>query len=136
MTIFTGNISKAAETRTVNVGGVPTLVTDFNIAENYRGRDGSQNTQFYRISMWREKGAKLKQYLSQGRSITLTGRVRGRGYLTQEVVDQIKAGADWKRIKIPCQLEMADPQITFNTANPTQDVEAETEVFDGDVVEE
>ena len=136
MTIFTGNISKAAETRTVNAAGVPTLVTDFNIAENYRGRDGSNNTQFYRVSMWREKGAKLKRYLSQGRSLTLTGRVKGHGYLTQEIVDQIKAGADWRKIKIPCQLEMSDPQITFNTANPTEEVDGVTEVYDGEEVEE
>lgn len=122
MTIFTGNISKAAETRTVNVGGVPTLVTDFNVAENYQGSNGERQTQFYRISLWRERGAKLAQYLTMGRSITVTGRVRGRAYLTKDG-------------KPACQLEMANPQITFNTANPTQDVDAEA-VFAGEPVEE
>lgn len=124
MTIYTGNISKAADTRTVNVGGTPTLVTDFNIAENYQGGDGQRHTQFYRISLWRDKGAKLKKYLALGRSVTVQGRVKGRGYLTQEIVDQIKAGADWRKLTIPCQLEMANPQITFNTANPTEVEEA------------
>ena len=114
MTIFTGNISKAAETRTVNVGGVPTLVTDFNVAENYQSRNGERQTQFYRISLWRETGAKLAQYLTLGRSITLTGRVRGRAYLDKNGQPQ-------------CQLEMSNPQITFNTANPTQDVDAAVE---------
>ena len=126
MTIFSGNISQSAETKTVSVGGVPTLVTNFNIAENYM--EGSeQKTQFYRVALWREKGAKLAQYLSKGRSIGLEGRVKGRGYLTQEIVDQIKAGADWKKIKIPCQLELSNPQVTFHTANPTGEVEAVTE---------
>jgi len=105
MTIFTGNISKAAETRTVQVGGVPTLVTDFSVAENYQGGDGQRHTQFYRVSLWRDKGAKLAQYLSKGRSITLQGRVKGRAYIDKNGVAQ-------------CQLEMANPQITFNTANP------------------
>ena len=122
MTIFTGNISKAAETRTVNVGGVPTLVTDFNVAENYQGSNGEKQTQFYRISLWRDRGAKLAQYLTLGRSITLTGRVRARAYLTKDN-------------KPACQLEMANPQITFNTANPVQEGEPVPEdAFAGDEV--
>ena len=111
MTNFIGNISKTAATRTVNVGGVPTLVTDFNVAENYRKADGTQGTQFYRCSLWRDKGAKLAQYLKSGRAVGISGRVKGRGYLTQEIVDQILAGADWKKLTIPCQLEIANPQI-------------------------
>lgn len=111
MTIFTANISKAAETRTVNVGGVPTLVTDFNVAENYQGGDGQRHTQFYRISLWRDKGAKLAKYLTLGRSITLQGRVKSRAYLDKNGLPQ-------------SQLEMANPQITFNTANPTEVEEA------------
>lgn len=107
MTIFTGNISKAAETRTVMVGGTPTLVTDFNIAENYQGRDGERHTQFYRVSLWRDKGAKLAKYLTLGRSITLQGRVKARAYIDKNGVAQ-------------AQLEMSNPSITFNTANPAE----------------
>lgn len=122
MTIFTGNISKAAETRTVNVGGVPTLVTDFNVAENYQGSNGERQVQFYRISLWRDRGAKLAQYLTLGRSITLTGRVRARAYLTKDG-------------KPACQLEMANPQITFNTANPADAPVEAMEAFEGEEVE-
>ena len=115
MTIFTANICKPAETKTVSVGGVPTLVTNFSVAENYMGANGERQTQFYRISLWRDKGAKLAQYLSVGRSITLTGRVRGRAYIDKEG-------------KPACQLEMSNPQITFNTANPVHEVDAEVEL--------
>ena len=111
MTTFVGNISKAAETRTVNVGGVPTLVTDFNVAENYQSGKGERATQFYRVSLWREAGAKLAKYLTLGRPIQLEGRVRGRAYIDKNGVAQ-------------CQLEMSNPRITFITANPTQDVDA------------
>ena len=107
MTIFTANISKAAETNTVMVGGTPTLVTNFNVAENYQGRDGERHTQFYRVSLWRDKGAKLAKYLTLGRSITLQGRVKARAYLDKEGKPQ-------------CQLEMSNPAITFNTANPSE----------------
>ena len=129
MTIFSGNISKAADTRTVSVGGRPTFVTDFNIAENYSDGSGTRQTQFYRVSLWRDAGTKLAKYLTLGRPVQLEGRVKGRGYLTQAIVDQIKAGADWRTLKIPCQLEMSNPRVTFLTANPT------TEVDDGAAVE-
>lgn len=125
MTIFTGNTCNAAETKTVNVGGVPTLVTNFNIAENYAGYNGETATQYYRVNLWRDKGAKIAQYIGdKSRNLTVQGRVKGRGYLTQEIVDQIKAGADWRKLKIPCQLELTNPQITFNDANPNKVTEA------------
>ena len=127
MTNFVGNISKAAETRTVKVGGADVLVTDFNMAENYQKSDGTRGTQFYRCSIWRDRGAKLKQYLTKGRPIQVEGRVRGRGYLTQELVDQIKAGADWRKLEIPCQLEMSNPRVTFITANASGEVAADTD---------
>lgn len=111
MTSFVGNISKAAETKTVNVGGVPTLVTDFNVAENYQGSNGERQTQFYRVSLWRDRGAKLAQYLTVGRPIQIEGRVRGRAYID-------------KNGKPQCQLEIPNPRITFITANPTADVDA------------
>lgn len=120
MTNFVGNISKAAQTRTVMVGGVPTLVTDFNIAENYMV-NGERHVQYYRISLWRERGAKLAQYLTLGRPISVEGRVRARAYIDKNGVAQ-------------AQLEMANPQIQFITANPTNDVDQATELpeVDGD----
>ena len=111
MTTFVGNISKAAETRTVPVGGVPTLVTDFNIAENYRGANGEQRTQFYRVSIWREPGAKMARYLTLGRPIQIEGRVRGRAYIDKNGQPQ-------------CQLEISNPRVTFITANQAGEVEA------------
>lgn len=126
MTTFVANISKAAATRTVSVGGVPTLVTDFNVAENYSSRNGERQTQFYKVTLWRESGAKMAQYLTLGRPIQLEGRVRGRAYIDKNGQPQ-------------CSLEMANPRITFITANPTQDVDAViegAEAFDGEELAE
>ena len=111
MTTFVGNISKAAETRTVMVAGVQTLVTDFNIAENYQARNGERQTQFYRVSLWREPGAKLAKYLTKGRPIQIEGRVKARAYIDKNGVAQ-------------SQLELSNPKITFITANPTAEVDA------------
>ena len=102
-------------------------MTDFNIAENYQGGDGKQYTQFYKVSIWDKRGANMEKYLTKGRPLYLEGRVRGRGYLTQTIVDQIvdavKKGEDWRKIPIPCQLEMANPRVTFITANKTAQAE-------------
>ena len=119
MTIITGNISKAAETRTVNVGGVATLVTDFNVAENYQARNGERHTQFYRVSIWREAGAKLAQYLTLGRPIALEGRVKGRAYID-------------KNGQAQCQLEMSNPRVKFLTANGSAEGEIEDLPFEAE----
>jgi len=105
MTTFVGNISKAAETRYVE--SLKTTVTDFNVAENYQGRNGKRYTQFYRVSVWDKRGANLEKYLTLGRPIQITGRVKGRAYLDKNGEPQ-------------CQLEIANPQITFVTGNPTE----------------
>ena len=121
MTTFVGNISKAASTRTVKVAGVDTLVTDFNVAENYRGANGEQKTQFYRVSIWRN-GAKLEKYLTLGRPVQIVGRVRGRAYID-------KTGQP------ACQLEIANPQITFIGANPVKEEQPEELPFDEEIAE-
>ena len=117
MTNFVVNICQSAETKTVSVGGVPTLVTNFNVAENYQGHDGERRTQFYRVALWREGGARMAKYLTKGRPIALEGRVQGRAYID-------------KNGQAQCQLEMSNPRITFITANPTDEVDAVVETAD------
>jgi single-stranded DNA-binding protein len=114
MTTFVGNISKAAETRYVD--SLKTTVTDFNVAENYQGRNGKRYTQFYRVSIWDKRGANLEKYLTLGRPIQISGRVKaGKPY-------QDKAG-NWV-----AGLEIANPQVTFITGNPGEvDAAAEPE---------
>ena len=124
MTTFTGNISKAAETRQVVVNGVPTFVTDFNVAENYPSANGENATQFYRISLWREKGTKLARYLTLGRLVGLEGRVRGRAYID-------------KNGKAQCQLEMSNPTVHLYGANKkTGELEVEIPETDGIITPE
>lgn len=110
MTTFVGNISKAASTRYVEA--LHTTVTDFNVAENYQGRNGKRYTQFYRVSIWDKRGANLEKYLTLGRPIQISGRVKASAYIDKEGKPQ-------------AQLEIANPQVTFITANGApEEVEA------------
>jgi single-strand DNA-binding protein len=110
MTTFVANISKAAETRQVMVGGVPTFVTDFNVAENYRSSNGERATQFYRVSLWRDAGTKMAKYLTLGRPILIEGRVKARAYIDKNGQPQ-------------ANLEIANPRIQFITANNAGETE-------------
>ena len=83
MTTIIGNVSQAAETRTVKVKGVPTLVTDFNLAEN-RGFGENQVTKYWRISVWRDRGAKLAKYLTVGRPVYVIGYADTSAYIDKE----------------------------------------------------
>lgn len=103
MTTFVANISKAAETRYVET--LKTTVTTFNVAENYQGRNGKRYTQFYRVSIWDKRGANLEKYLTLGRPISISGRVKASAYIDKDG-------------KAQAQLEIANPQITFVTGNP------------------
>ena len=114
MTCFVANICNDATTRTVKVGGVDTLVTDFNVARNYQGGDGQRHTKFYRISIWRDRGAKLAKWLKKGRPVFLTGEVDARAY--------IDANGEAKP-----QLQMTNPQVQFITSGSEKPA---TEVVD------
>ena len=114
-TSFFGHIGKDATTKYVE--SLKTTVTDFSIAENYKDRKGENHTQWYNVSIWDKRGKNMEQYLKSGRPLGITGRVKGKGYLTQDIVDRIKAGEDWKKIAIPCQLYLSNPQVQFVTGN-------------------
>ena len=104
MTIFVGNISKAASTRYVEA--LKTTVTDFNVAENYQGRNGKRYTQFYKVSIWDKRGANLEKYLTVGRPVMINGRVKD----TKPYQDK---DGNW----VSGGLTISNPQITFITAN-------------------
>ena len=83
MTTIMGNISKAAATRTVKVKGIDTLVTDFSMAVN-TGYGENQRTKFYRVTIWRDRGAKLAPHLTTGRPVYVEGEVDASAYINNE----------------------------------------------------
>lgn len=71
--MVSGNIVKDAATRmTTSPNGTKSLVTDFSVAV----RDGygeSQTTQFWKVTLWGDRGANLAKYLTKGRRVDVKG---------------------------------------------------------------
>ena len=99
-----GRVTKDAETRTVKVGGIDTLVTDFTIAAN-EGYGENQTTEYFRVTIWRDRGAKMAPGLKKGRILAVKGAVSARGWLDQEG-------------KARAQLEVKNPTVQFIDKKP------------------
>ena len=104
-TFIIGHITKDAETRTVKVGGVDTRVTDFTVAAN-EGYGENQKAAYYRVTIWRERGAKMAPHLVKGRAVAVTGTASARGWIDNEG-------------KARAQLEMSNPTVEFVGKKPS-----------------
>jgi len=113
--LASGHIVRNAATRTVTVGNVPTLVTDFTVAVN-DGYDPKTNqpryTNYWRVSLWRETGAKLAPHLVQGRAVNITGIPTARAWLDQNGKPQ-------------AQLEVKEARVELIGKKPGDDIPEE-----------
>jgi single stranded DNA-binding protein len=103
-TFIIGHVTKDAQTRTVKVGGIDTLVTDFTVAAN-EGYGENQKTEYFRITVWRERGAKMAPHLVKGRAVSVMGIVSARGWKDNEG-------------NARAQLEMSNPTVEFIGKKP------------------
>lgn len=99
-----GRVTKDAETRTVKVAGIDTLVTDFTVAAN-EGYGENQTTEYFRVTIWRERGAKMKPGLTKGRILAVKGAVSARGWIDQNGTAR-------------AQLEIKNPVVQFIDKKP------------------
>lgn len=90
MTIIQGNVSKKAETRLVTKDGKKIMVTDFHVAQNI-GYGDNQKTKFWKVTIWRDRGANLAPHLTVGRPVYLVGEAGAEAYINQagEAVAQL-----------------------------------------------
>ena len=74
-----GNLTNDPETRTTGSG---VSVCTFNIAVNrrFKGSDGNQVTDFFRINVWRQLGENCQRYLSKGKKVAIVGELQPRTY--------------------------------------------------------
>ncbi len=77
-----GNLTHDPELRTTPSGD---SVCSFSVAVNRRGRrdaQGNQNeqTDFFRVSAWRQLGENCAKYLAKGRKVAVVGSVSVRTY--------------------------------------------------------
>ncbi len=68
--VIAGNIGKDAETR--NAG--QSTVTGFNVAVEQRDKNGKKTT-WVRCSMWGKRGDTLRQYLTKGSKVCVSGEL-------------------------------------------------------------
>lgn len=74
--ILIGNLTKPPELRATPSG---VMVCNFDIAVNDK-RDGQDNTQYFRITAWRQLGENCAKYLEKGRKVFVSGPLTCRTY--------------------------------------------------------
>jgi single-strand DNA-binding protein len=67
---ITGRIGGDAETRSAGSG----KVTNFNVAVD-QGYGTDKQTNWFRVSIWGERGSKLAQYIKKGEKVAVTGEL-------------------------------------------------------------
>lgn len=74
-----GNATNAPETRATNNG---TTVTTFTVAASrrFRNTNGDKETDFYRVSAWRQLGEVCGKYITKGSKVAVVGELQPRQY--------------------------------------------------------
>lgn len=73
-----GNLTKDPELRTTATG---LSVCSFTVAVNRKKtKDGQQETDYFNVTAWRERGETCAKYLSKGKKVCVIGRVSVRTY--------------------------------------------------------
>ena len=74
-----GNLTRDPELRTVGSG---ISVCDFTVAVNRRrtAQNGQPETDFFRVTAWRQLGENCSKYLAKGRKVCVVGPVSARTY--------------------------------------------------------
>ncbi len=63
--------------------GVP--VTSFRIAvDRPKGRDGEKQTDFFGVSIWRQRAERAAEFLQKGRLVLIAGRIQIREYTDRD----------------------------------------------------
>lgn len=79
--IIIGNLTADPQLRTTQQG---ISVCDFSVAVNRRKKpDGTQDTDYFRVTVWRQLGESCAKYLSKGKKVFVSGAVSVRTYQTQ-----------------------------------------------------
>lgn len=99
--LIIGNLTANAELRTTPNG---INVCTFNVAVNRRAKKGEeQQTDYIRVTAWRQLGENCARYLTRGKKVAVIGPVSARAY-------QTKSGG-WK-----ASLEMTADEVEFCSA--------------------
>ena len=130
MTYFLANVSIPAETKYNEK--LKDTVTNFSVAENYRDRSGKEHVEYYRMAIYGKRGASLAPYLTTGRCMLVTGRVKPGAYIAQK---------GEKKGEAVGYLKMNNARIQFaggagKPTDPTVDIPEEIDVDEVEITVE
>lgn len=107
---FIGRVTKDAETMTVGSKG--TSLTKFGIANN-TGFGQYAKTQFFNCQMWGKQGEAIKQYLTKGKQVAVTGQLENSKWTDNDDVEH-----DSWTLTVSSVTLLADPKNSGNEAAP------------------
>jgi single-strand DNA-binding protein len=112
-------------------GGVP--VTSFRIAvDRPKGRDSERQTDFFGVSIWRQRAERAAEFLQKGRLVLISGRVQIREYTDRDnnkrtavdvvaddfqMLDSRPAGEGAPRAAAPANSNSDLPEYEYNPAD-------------------
>lgn len=81
-----GNLTRDPELRSVNTANGPVSVCSFTVAVNRRGRgqNAQEQTDFFRVTVWRALAETCAKYLAKGRKVAVVGPVSVSTYQAQD----------------------------------------------------
>jgi single-strand DNA-binding protein len=91
--IISGNLGKDAESKTTQKGD---KVTSFSVGVKQGWGDNS-STNWYRCSVWGERGEKIAQYLTKGAKVFVTGELTIGSYEGKPQFDVRVNEIEWER---------------------------------------
>jgi single-strand DNA-binding protein len=77
--ILIGNLTRDTELRQTP-NGVSVCTFSIAVSRDYTNSDGSKETDFFNIVVWREKGENCAKYLKKGKKVAVVGSLQNRSY--------------------------------------------------------
>lgn len=74
-----GNLTRDTELRQTP-NGVSVCTFSIAVSRDYTNSDGSKETDFFNIVVWREKGENCNKYLKKGKKVAVIGSLQNRSY--------------------------------------------------------
>ena len=77
--IIIGNLTRDPESRQTP-SGVSVCNLGIAVQREYANSDGNRETDFFNITVWREKGENCQKYLKKGSKVAIIGSLQNRSY--------------------------------------------------------
>lgn len=125
--IISGNLGKDAESKTTQKGD---KVTSFSVGVK-QGWGENSSTNWYRCSVWGERGGKIAEYLSKGVKVFVTGELTIGSYEGKPQFDVRVNEIEWERRQ--ADGSQGAPQRQRETASHAGDLDDDVPFLSNDL---